>query len=118
MWMIRSKVALATGLRLTGNLDREAVLRMARITLADRAIWPRIRDVVTSFTTLLCADDGLENRTISRGIEPELISMLRFGVLCHFFFMTLGAIFRGRIEPNGETVMIHGVKVVFFCLVA
>src|SRR5210317_73522 len=117
MRMIRSKVALATGLRLTGNLNREAVLRMARITLTDRAIWPRIRDIVTSFTALFGTNNRLKDCPVSGSIEPELISMLRLGVLGHFFFVTLRAIFRCRVESNSEAIVLKGIKVVLFSLV-
>ncbi len=76
MWMIRAEVTFAAGLWRASNLDRETVLGMARITLANRTIWPLVGNIVTGFTSLLGANDRLEDCAISRGIEAELISVL------------------------------------------
>ena len=104
-------------MRFTGYLDREAVLGMTGIALTNRAVRPLVGDVVTSFTTLLSADNRLKNSAVSRSIEPELIGMLRLGVFGHFFLMALRAVFRCRIESNREAIVLKSIKIVFLCLV-
>ena len=139
--MVGAEVAFAAGLGLAGLRDREPVPRMAGaaaarapvgVDPADTGIWPSrgielaVRQHLHGRAVALQATDGNGRRTtddfaeeiVERGKNLAGLGVMAAFLLVHFVLVAASAVFRRHDDGDRRAVMLKGITVGFFRLVA